>query len=191
LFFSVKKGLTERNLQSDSMRKKFKTAVLEFFIKQFNLKATELNLFKNKKERLRKLNKKINSTITIPFNKQMIERSMMDLYQYDDYYDERPSDINRYDHNQKILLKMKQELWVPLRLMMEKTMREIIINFINSHSFLEHLHFQILNQFNEEYLSLYLTYAYDYVDYFSESKANIIIVKKKFQKKRKKRNLSV
>jgi hypothetical protein len=166
-----KKGFSERNHKPDSMRKKFKIAMLVFFINKFNEKGRELGVFK-KAERLRKLHKSITSNINISFNQQMIGKSMNQLYLEDDICDGRAHDFNRFTSNKKLLKKLEKENWAPLRLMMKQSVYDVIIEYIHSESFKDHL-LVILKDFGNEYYKVYKTYAFDYLSYFSKSKANL------------------
>jgi hypothetical protein len=166
-----KKGKSARNCKSDSMRKKFKIEVLSDFIDKINEMGKELNFFQ-KGERLRKLHKTTTSNINISFNQKMISKTMMQIY-LEDISDQRTQDIKRLSTNQNILKKIIYKNCEPIKRMMEKPLFEIINNYFYSQSFYDHLKSVILEKFGTEYYEAYKAYAFDYLTYFSNTKANI------------------
>jgi hypothetical protein len=160
-----------RKFKPDGMRKKFKIAVLDFFILVVNETLKNENLLaQDSNQMLKKLSSKVTSRIDIKSIKSMMERTMLDLYS-NDFFTKQPLDQERKNCNESILTLITLSRNENLKKLFDFTFKEIIEEFLKSVHHKKHLK-TIKNSEKEMYYEIYKLTSLDFVSYYKNNKAN-------------------
>jgi hypothetical protein len=156
----------KRKMKLDGMRKKFKVAHLNWFIDCVNerIQAKKINRLK-----LVKLNGDVIAKINIDFNRQLMKKTMYEIYLSDPVRRGSKKDLNRKNTNLKVIQQMAKEL--DISSLFNKTMMESTKDFLHSEAFSDHLD-SIRRTEDQEYSTAYQECINNYIEYYSCYKAN-------------------